>query len=81
MASITIRDLDPRLKERLRVRAAQHGRAMEEEVRVILRLALAEDERGARGLGDAIHARFRDVGGVDLALPAREPVRPPPRFR
>lgn len=81
MASITIRDLEPRLKERLRVRAARHGRAMEEEVRVILRVVLVEDEGSARGLGDAIHARFRGVGGVELELPVREAVRPPPRFR
>lgn len=80
MASITIRDLDPRLKERLRVRAARHGRAMEEEVRVILRVVLAEEERSSRRLGDAIHARFRAAGGVDLELPERDAVRTPPRL-
>jgi antitoxin FitA len=36
MASITIRDIDARLKTRLRVRAAHHGRPMEEEARDIL---------------------------------------------
>ncbi|MFO0684753.1 MAG: hypothetical protein U0234_22035 [Sandaracinus sp.] len=81
MASITIRDLDPGLKERLRVRAARHGRAMEEEVRVILRVVLADDERPVRGLGDAIHARFRAVGGAEVVLPPREPARPPPKLR
>jgi len=33
VASITIRNLDDDIKQRLRVRAAQHGRSMEEEAR------------------------------------------------
>jgi len=37
MASITIRQLDDRLKQRLRLRAAKNGRSMEDEVRTILR--------------------------------------------
>ncbi|MDE2751091.1 MAG: hypothetical protein OXI83_00810 [Gemmatimonadota bacterium] len=37
MASITIRNLDDGLKRRLRVRAAENGRSMEEEARDILR--------------------------------------------
>jgi phosphopantothenoylcysteine decarboxylase / phosphopantothenate---cysteine ligase len=42
MASLTVRQLDDKLKKLLRLRAAQHGRSMEDEVRVILREA-AED--------------------------------------
>ena len=34
MAMLTIRNLEPALKERLRVRAAQHARSMEAEARV-----------------------------------------------
>ncbi len=37
MASLVIRNIEEDLKERLRFRAAQHGRSMEEEVRIILR--------------------------------------------
>lgn len=37
MASITIRNLDDGVKQRLRVRAAEHGRSMEEEARELLR--------------------------------------------
>ncbi|MDQ3036741.1 MAG: plasmid stabilization protein [Myxococcota bacterium] len=81
MASITIRDLDPELKARLRVRAARHGRAMEEEVRAILRSALAEADATPGRLGATIRARFRELGGVDLAIPEREPMREPPRPR
>ncbi len=36
MASITIRNLDTAIKERLRLRAAAHGRSMEEEARLLL---------------------------------------------
>ncbi len=42
MASLTVRQLDEKLKTLLRLRAARHGRSMEDEVRVILRQA-AED--------------------------------------
>jgi phosphopantothenoylcysteine decarboxylase / phosphopantothenate---cysteine ligase len=41
MASITIRQLDENLKQQLRLRAASHGRSMEDEVRTILRAAAA----------------------------------------
>ena len=78
MASITIRNLDAHTKARLRVRAAHRQRSMEEEARIILRTVLAEDEAGPRDLGVAIGARFRPLGGADLALPAREPMREPP---
>jgi len=39
MASLTVRQLDDALKRQLRLRAARHGRSMEDEVRVILRQA------------------------------------------
>jgi len=81
MASVTIRDLDPETKERLRIRAARHGRSMEEEVRVILRSALAEGAASPVRLGTAIHTRFRALGGVELELPLREPLREPPKPR
>jgi plasmid stability protein len=40
MASLLIRGLDDRLKQQLRVRAAENGRSMEAEARQILRVAL-----------------------------------------
>ncbi len=79
MASITIRNLDDDVKRRLRVRAAEHGRSMEEEARDILRQVVGQT--GApRNLGQAIHARFAALGGVDLALPVRTPMRSTPDF-
>jgi plasmid stability protein len=79
VASITIRRLDEKTKARLRVRAAQHGRSMEEEARTLLRLALRDDSPAAGNLADAIRSRFRRLGGVELRLPAREPMREPPK--
>lgn len=79
IASITIRNLDDRLRRRLRVRAAENGRSIEEEAREILRRAVGET-LPPKDLGRAIHARFAALGGVDLELPERGPTRPPPRF-
>ena len=56
MSTLTIRNVEPVIKDKLRLAAAAHGRSMEEEVRRILR---------------RIHARFAALGGIDLALPER----------
>ena len=79
MASITIRKLDEATKQKLRVRAANHKRSMEDEARHILREALRGQSAAAGNLADAIHDRFKEVGGVDLRIPRREPTRDPPR--
>lgn len=82
MATMTIRNLDDDLKARLRLRAAWHGQSMEEEARSILRAALAADSQTRTGsaLVKAIRARMVPLGGVELELPAREPMRQPPDF-
>ena len=92
MASITVRNLDEGLKRRLRIRAAENGRSMEQEVREILGAVLREDPSvlpeepprtgadlagGIMALFAPIHAEF---GDVELELPPRDPVREPPRF-
>lgn len=82
MATMTIRNLDDDVKARLRMRAAQHGRSMEEEARSILRSVLstpAEVNTGA-ALVRAIRARVARFGGVELELPEREQMREPPDF-
>ena len=70
MATMTIRNVDDALKARLRIRAAHHGRSMEEEARDILRAALAENARPP-SLLHSIRSRLPE-GGVDLEIPARE---------
>ena len=72
IASLTIRNLDDDIINRLRIRAAENSRTMEEEARVILREALVR-KPGSRNLASLIRARFGPLGGVDLELPPREP--------
>jgi plasmid stability protein len=79
MASITIRNLDDDVKRRLRVRAAEHGRSMEEEARDILRQVFGQPN-APRNLGEAIHGRFAALGGIDLAHAQRSPMRTTPDF-
>lgn len=80
MASITVRNLDDDVKTRLRVRAAEHHRSMEEEVRVILRNAVNGDA-GPANLAAFTRECFAPLGGVELELPPRrDPMREPPDF-
>jgi antitoxin FitA len=72
MATLTIRNLNDDVKQRLRVRAAQHGRSMEEEVRGILQAAVEQDrDTKPGGLATRIMERFRSIGGVELDIPPR----------
>ncbi len=80
MASITIRNLDDALKKRLRIRAAENDRSMEDEVREILRTALSARNEPPVNLADAIRKRFGPLRGVDLPPVPREPMREPPTF-
>lgn len=80
MASMMIRNMDDRTKARLRIRAAENGRSMEDEARDILKSALAVTETRPENLASAIKKLMEPFGGVELELPAREPVRDPPDF-
>jgi hypothetical protein len=76
MSSITIRNLDEDLKERLRVEAARAGHSMEEHLRQMI-----EREVGgkvpASGFGTWLHEQFRGATVDDLPIPARtEPAVP-----
>jgi plasmid stability protein len=79
MPSITIRNLDAALERRLRLRAAQRNHSMEDEVRDILRAALAQDFSPTEHLADAMRRRIDPLGGVDLSLPPRAAMREPRR--
>jgi plasmid stability protein len=81
MTTLTIRNLDPAVKEKLRVRAAEHGHSMEAEARQILKQALKSDPpRTGREFTSRLRARFEALGGIDLDIPRREPPREPPAF-
>jgi plasmid stability protein len=80
MATLTIRQLDDKTKTRLRVRAAHHGRSMEEEAREILRSALTASSTVKANLAITIHRRFASFGGIEFELPRREAMRRVPEF-
>lgn len=80
MAILTIRRLDEKTKTRLRVRAAHHGRSMEEEAREILRSALIVSSPAKGDLSEAIRRRFTAFGGLEFDLPGRDAIRRVPEF-
>ncbi len=69
MAALSIRGLDDDVRERLRVRAARHGRSMEAEIRAILVEAVREPAPAS--LFTALLDGFGEIGGVELDLPPR----------
>jgi len=75
VASITIRRLEEGLKARLRLRAARHGRSMEEEAREILKAGVVAESAATGNLATSIRRRMAPLGGVELRLPQREPIR------
>ena len=82
MASVTISNIDDTLAQRLKARAAAHGRSMEAEAQDILSAALGADlAEGVPGnLYDAIRAIVEPIGGIELELMPRQLVREPPKF-
>ena len=78
--TLTIRGVDPRLKERLRLRAARHGRSMEAELRAILQATLRAEAGDEVNLAEAIRRRFAPFGGVELEAHPSVPVPAPPSF-
>jgi antitoxin FitA len=77
MSMLTVKNLDDAVKTQLRVQAAQHGWAMEEEVRRILTRATLGNA-STTPLGNRIHARFKSLGGFQT--PARTLPRAAPKF-
>jgi plasmid stability protein len=81
MPTLTIRNVDAELQQRLRVRAAQNGRSMEAELRHILKDVLRGDPQEQElNLAESIRRIFAPFGGVELDIPPREPMEPPPEF-
>ena len=70
VAALSIRGLDDGVRDRLRIRAAQHGRSMEAEIRAIL-VDAVRDPAPATSLFAALLDRFGEMGGVELELPSR----------
>ena len=70
MATLTIRNLDDATKRLLRIRAAQHGVSMEEEVRRILCKELSRSSDQSL-LGQRLLDRFAESASEEFVLPAR----------
>jgi antitoxin FitA len=74
MATLTIRNLDERVKRNLRIRAAENGRSMEEEARRYLEALDLQSRPVKQSMEkgkwvDDIVARMQEVGGVDIVIP------------
>lgn len=67
---MTIRNLDESVRDKLRVRAALHGRSMEAEARAIL--AAAVESPIERSLLDVLGEMREILGGEELQLPPRD---------
>ncbi|MGA3373091.1 MAG: plasmid stabilization protein [Terracidiphilus sp.] len=84
MATLTIRNVDEKVKRRLQVRAALNGRSMEAEAREALAELVMSSPVSAEpeeDLGTAIRKRFAPFGGVELEIPPRQfSSRPIPTF-
>ena len=65
MSSVLVRNLPDATHRALKLRAVQHGRSTESEIRSILDAAVAPK----LGLGTALAAIGHKVGGVNLKLP------------
>ena len=72
MAVLTIRNIADEIKVGIRVRAAQHGCSMEEEVRKILTSAIVGSQSSAP-LGSRLQQRF--VGLGEIQIPPRRAAR------
>jgi len=64
MATLTIRNLDEDIKQRLRAKAAIKGRSMEEEARAALREYVADEVKG--NVYDVLRKTLEPVLGMEL---------------
>lgn len=82
--TVTVRQLDPEVKAALQVRAAEHGRSMEAEIRAILEAEVRPprppEPTNAVSLAEVFAEFRRRTGGVELDLPPRDSARAPVSF-
>jgi plasmid stability protein len=74
MASITIRDLDPKLIEKLKMQAKANGRSLQAELRDILNrnISIATSHHAFLATADRIAAMTPKVPQTDSAILLRE---------
>ena len=80
MVALTIRNIDPDLKRKIKQLAATHDRSMEAEAHELLKRA-AFAITPQKNIGQAIRDRVAKYGGLDLDIPPRTEFPPdPPNF-
>jgi plasmid stability protein len=72
MPNISVRKLDKKAYERLRIQAANHGVSMEEEARQIIYRAVSAPEK----ISVIFQKHFGSKNGIDLDLDSRKPHEP-----
>ena len=82
MASITIRDIDDDLEQRLKQRATQQGHSLQAKAHDILEDMLSTEPSAAMpgNLAAAIRAIVEPLGGIELELFPRQPICEPQVF-
>lgn len=78
MAAITIRNIREETHRALKLRAAQHGRSTEAEIREILEAAVRPENR--LKIGSELAAFGQRFGGIDLDLVRDEAGAEPATF-
>ena len=72
MAQILVRNLDEAVVERLKVRAMQHNRSLQNEIKTILEQAAQVDAKTARDLALSIRKQFAGRAFTDSVEPIWE---------
>ena len=72
MVNLSIKKLDDKIVEKLRIRAIQHGISMEEEARRIIEQAVSNPTR----LGDMATQYFGTAHGINFETPENNPHEP-----
>jgi plasmid stability protein len=75
MAAVTIRNLSEEARRALKIRAAQHNRSAEAEMRAILEAAVRPE--GRVRLGTALSERSQKIGLTNADVEAIERTRAP----
>jgi antitoxin FitA len=78
MPAVTVRNLTDETHRALKLRAAQHGRSTEAEIRVILEEAVRPKDRIR--IGSELAAFGRRFGGVDLDIERDRTPTDPAKF-
>lgn len=78
MTTVTVRNLPDEIHRAVRLRAAQHGRSTEAEIRLILEAAVKPEQRVK--LGSLLAEIGKEVGGVELDIERDKTSTEPVRF-